>query len=39
MGNITGDLKDQAAGKAKQVESQVRNTIEDVKDNIQNILN
>lgn len=38
-GNIRGDLKDQAAGKAKQVESQVINTIEDVKDNIQNILN
>lgn len=39
VGNIRGDLKDQAAGKAKQVESQVLNTIEDVKDNIQNILN
>nr|WP_242039820.1 CsbD family protein [Anabaena sphaerica] len=28
FGNSTGNLKDQAAGKAKQVESQVRNTID-----------
>ncbi|BAW95236.1 CsbD-like protein [[Synechococcus] sp. NIES-970] len=34
MGNITGDPKDQLMGKAKQVESQVRNTVEDVKDSM-----
>jgi uncharacterized protein YjbJ (UPF0337 family) len=31
-GNITGNPKDQVVGKAKQVESQVRNAVEDVKD-------
>ena len=34
MGNITGDPKDQMMGKAKQVESKVRNSAEDLKDNI-----
>jgi uncharacterized protein YjbJ (UPF0337 family) len=38
-GNITGDVKNQAAGKAKQAESQVRNTIEDVKAKVQDIFN
>ncbi len=32
IGNITGDPKDQMMGKAKQVESQARNTAEDIKD-------
>jgi uncharacterized protein YjbJ (UPF0337 family) len=31
MGNITGNSKDQFMGKAKQVESQARNAVEDVK--------
>lgn len=34
IGNITGDPKDQAVGKAKQAESRVRNAAEDVKDNV-----
>ncbi|WP_353932568.1 CsbD family protein [Okeanomitos corallinicola TIOX110] len=34
LGNITGDPKDQAEGKAKQAESQVRNAVEDVKDEV-----
>lgn len=34
LGNITGDPEDQAEGKAKQAESQVRHGIEDVKDNV-----
>ncbi|WP_042491051.1 CsbD family protein [Anabaena sp. PCC 7108] len=38
-GNITGDLKDQVVGKAKQAESQVRNTVEDVKAKVQDIFN
>lgn len=33
IGNMTGNSKDQFMGKAKQVESQARNTIEDVKNN------
>jgi uncharacterized protein YjbJ (UPF0337 family) len=37
IGNITGDPKDQMMGKAKQVESQGRNVVEDVKDKIQDI--
>jgi uncharacterized protein YjbJ (UPF0337 family) len=37
FGNATDDLKNKAAGKAKQAESQVRNTFEDVKANIKNI--
>lgn len=32
FGNITGDPKDQAEGKAKQVEAKVRHTVEDAKD-------
>ncbi len=35
MGNVTGDPKDQIMGKAKQVESQMRNTAEDLKDQVQ----
>jgi uncharacterized protein YjbJ (UPF0337 family) len=34
IGNITGDPKDQMMGKAKQIESQARNTAEDIKDNM-----
>lgn len=33
-GNVTGDPADQAEGKAKQAESEVRNTVEDAKDNV-----
>jgi len=32
FGNLTGDRRDQIAGKAKQVESKTRNLIEDAKD-------
>jgi uncharacterized protein YjbJ (UPF0337 family) len=32
VGNVTGDPKDQAEGKAKQAESQVRHTVENAKD-------
>lgn len=38
-GNITGDFTDQVVGKAKQVESQARNTLEDIKDSVQNLFN
>ncbi|MGH1395210.1 MAG: CsbD family protein [Trichormus sp.] len=34
LGNVTGDPKDQAEGKAKQAESQVRHAVEDTKDNL-----
>jgi uncharacterized protein YjbJ (UPF0337 family) len=33
MGNITGNRGDQITGKAKQAESQARNSVEDLKDN------
>ncbi|BAQ65353.1 CsbD family protein [Geminocystis sp. NIES-3709] len=33
IGNMTGNTKDQSMGKAKQLESQARNTVEDVKGN------
>jgi uncharacterized protein YjbJ (UPF0337 family) len=32
VGNITGDPQDQAEGKAKQAEAQVRQSVENVKD-------
>ncbi len=32
IGNVTGNKGDRLAGKAKQVEAKVRNTVEDVKD-------
>jgi uncharacterized protein YjbJ (UPF0337 family) len=38
-GKATGNRNDQVAGKAKQVESQVRNAVEDVKDQVRDILN
>ncbi|BAZ37939.1 hypothetical protein NIES4101_38650 [Calothrix sp. NIES-4101] len=34
LGNVTGDPKDKAEGKAKQAESEVRHGVEDVKDNV-----
>jgi uncharacterized protein YjbJ (UPF0337 family) len=34
LGNVTGDPEDQAKGKAKQAESQVRHATEDVKDEV-----
>jgi uncharacterized protein YjbJ (UPF0337 family) len=39
MGEVTGSLSDQMAGRAKQLESQVRNTVEDIKDISQDMLN
>lgn len=39
MGNITGDPEDKAKGKAKQAESEVRHSVEDVKDNVKEKLN
>lgn len=38
LGNITGDPEDQAAGKAKQAESQVRHTGEDLKDKAKDVI-
>lgn len=34
LGNVTGDPKDKAEGKAKQTEAQARHAVEDVKDEI-----
>jgi uncharacterized protein YjbJ (UPF0337 family) len=34
VGDLTGDPKDQAEGKAKQTEAKVRHTVEDVKDEV-----
>ena len=39
LGNITGDPEDKAAGKAKQAESELRQGVEDVKDNVKEKLN
>jgi uncharacterized protein YjbJ (UPF0337 family) len=39
IGNATGNRKDQIVGKAKQVESQGRNVVEDVKDNARGFFN
>jgi uncharacterized protein YjbJ (UPF0337 family) len=38
-GKATGNRTDRVAGKAKQVESQARNAVEDVKDKVRDILN
>jgi uncharacterized protein YjbJ (UPF0337 family) len=38
-GNVTGDPKDKAEGKAKQAESQVRHGVEDVKDEVKKSVN
>lgn len=35
LGNLTGNPRDQIAGKAKQVESQAHNAVEDIKDRTQ----
>ncbi|MBO3459105.1 CsbD family protein [Aetokthonos hydrillicola Thurmond2011] len=37
-GNFTGDPEHKAEGQAKQAESEVRNTVEDVKDNVKDKL-
>lgn len=37
-GDITGDPKDKAAGKAKQAEASVRHSAEDIKDEAKNAL-
>jgi len=34
MGNVSGDPKDQAEGKAKQTEAEARHSVEDVKDSV-----
>ena len=39
IGKVTGNDKDQVVGKAKQVESGFRNTVEDVKDTVKDIFN
>ena len=39
VGNITGNAKDQAIGRAKQVESQALNTVEDMKAKGRDMLN
>lgn len=39
VGNLTGDPKDQAAGKAKQAEAKVRHAVEDVKDEVKKTIN
>lgn len=38
MGEITGDPKDKAEGRAKQAEAQVRHTAENVKDDVKRAL-
>lgn len=38
VGNLTGDPKAQAEGKAKQAEAKVRHTTEDVKDEVKKAL-
>lgn len=39
IGNMTDNPKDQIVGKAKQVESQGRNIVEDMKDKVQDVFN
>ena len=38
VGEVTGDPKDKAEGKAKQAESQVRHTAENIKDEVKKTL-
>ncbi len=38
VGEISGDPKDQAEGRAKQTEAKVRHTAEDVKDEIKKVI-
>jgi uncharacterized protein YjbJ (UPF0337 family) len=37
IGNVSGDRKDQLAGKGKQVEAKTRNFLEDAKDKVNNL--
>lgn len=39
FGKVTNNRQEQLIGKSKQVESQVRNTFEDIKNNVQDALN
>ena len=38
LGNVTGDVGDQAEGKAKQAEAAARNAKEDAKDSVKNVI-
>jgi uncharacterized protein YjbJ (UPF0337 family) len=38
VGDLTGDRRDQLEGKAKQVEASIRNTVEDVKDQVKRMI-
>ncbi|WP_404789481.1 CsbD family protein [Altericista sp. CCNU0014] len=38
LGEVTGDPKDKAEGKAKQAEAEVRNSIENVKDEAKKVI-
>jgi uncharacterized protein YjbJ (UPF0337 family) len=38
VGEVTGDPKDKAEGKAKQAEAEVRNSVENVKDKAKEII-
>lgn len=38
VGNITGDPKTEAEGKAKQVEAKIRHTTENVKDEVKKMI-
>ncbi|WLT38979.1 CsbD family protein [Synechocystis sp. B12] len=38
FGNLTGDTKNQAAGKAKQVEASVEHSVEDAKDAVKKVV-
>jgi len=38
VGEVTGDPKDKAEGKAKQGESKVRHGVEDVKDEVKKVI-
>jgi uncharacterized protein YjbJ (UPF0337 family) len=39
LGNVTGDPADKMAGQAKQAEAEARNTKEDVKDGVKDVIN
>ena len=39
VGEVTGNPEDKAAGKAKQAEAEVRNSVENVKDKAKEIIN
>jgi uncharacterized protein YjbJ (UPF0337 family) len=38
VGDLTGDPKDQAEGKAKQAEAEARHTVENIKDEVKKII-